>query len=597
MSGHMPPKRVAEAKGLTPELQKTYETLKKVRDSKTVSLKPTPLLKKEIVGLDGEVQPFKLRYYQVQGAYHLMAMRRMILGDDTGTGKTIQTIAALCYLWDADPTLKPIIIAPKSAIGQWANEIRRFTNGIRPIIAGDAKKLKGVEESPVDIRTRTYKEWAESPDRTALIINYALLVRDWHHGGFQPPKEGGKLSKEPVKPGLLDELTAKLGSRVIVVADEATAFKNTATKTWEVVRYLCDRSGRAYGLTATLLKNNLMEGFCIYKAIRPDLFGTKTSFMDVFCHVKMERMKNRLIPMVMGYKNLDLFREKIDPFFLGRKKHMISDELPVVVNREVSFPLSAMEDAKYEEALSGVIELGDGDVREFEEHKALVSLIYCQQVVDSLAMLKFKEGDEINTGLAFDPTTHKVGSLFSKEQALVDLLTDELEEHKVIVYTRFASIVGRLQEILKKQGIKSVRVTGAETTAKKRTDAQVAFQDPKGDVRVIFITSAGSEAINLQAAGATVFYDLPWSWGEYVQILGRMVRIGSPHKGVLAYHLLATRPGAPTKTIDHHVMALLRKKKTLIDKVLGEAAVGALDFSENDGGSSILDLVRMMKAA
>lgn len=593
----MPPKRVPEAKGLTPELQKTYDTLKKVRESKTVALKPTPLLRTEIVGLDGDLQPFKLRYYQVQGTYHLLAMKRMILGDDTGTGKTIQTIAALCYLWDADPKLKPIIIAPKSAIGQWANEIRRFTHGVRPIIAGEGKKLKGSDESPVDIRTRTYKEWAESPDKTALIINYSLLVRDWHHGGFQPPREGGKLSKQPVKPGLLDELTAALGTRIVVVADEATAFKNNNTKTWEVIRYLSDRSGRVYGLTATLLKNNLMEGFSIYKAIRPDVFGTKTSFQDAFCHVKMERMKGRLIPMILGYKNLDLFREKIDPFFIGRKKHMVSDELPVVVNREVACQLSSVEDAKYEEALSGVLELGDGDVRDFEEHKALVSLIYCQQIVDSLAMLKFKEGDEIQSGMAFEPTTHKVGALFSKEQALVDLLTDgELEDAKVIVYTRFESIVSRLQEILKKSGIKSVRVTGAENTAKKRTDAQAAFQDLKSDVRVIFITSAGSEAINLQAAAATIFFDLPWSWGEYVQILGRMVRIGSPHKGVLAYHLLATRPGDPSKTIDHHVMALLRKKKKLIDKVLGEAAVGALDFSDDEGGSSIADLLRMMKS-
>lgn len=592
-----PPKRVAESKGLTPELQKTYDTLKKVRASKTVSLKPTPLLKTEILGLDGEPQPFRLRYYQVQGTYHLMAMKRMVLGDDTGTGKTIQTIAALCYLWDADPTMKPIILAPKSAIGQWASEIRRFTNGVRPIIAGEGKKLKGSNEMPVDIRTRTYKDWAESPDRTALIINYSLLVRDWNHGAFQAPEASGKLSKQPVKPGLLDELTAKLGSRIVIVADEATAFKNIKTKTWETIRYLSDRSGRAYALTATLLKNNLMEGYCIYKAIRPDLFGTKTSFMDAYCIVKMEKMAGRLIPMVLGYRNLDEFREKIDPFFLGRKKHMVSDELPVVVNREVTCTLSAVEDQKYEEALSGILELGDGDVKDFEEHKALVSLIYCQQVVDSLSLLKFKEGDEVRSGLVFDPIIEKVGALFSKEEALVDLLTDgELEDAKVIVYTRFESIVGRLVEILKKKGIKSVRVTGAENTAKKRTDAQAAFQDLKSDVRVIFITSAGSEAINLQAAAATVFYDLPWSWGEYVQILGRMVRIGSPHKGVLAYHLLATRPGDSPKTIDHHVMKLLRKKKALIDRVLGEAAVGALTFEKDDGGGgSLHDLIRMMR--
>src|SRR6185369_3163758 len=90
----------------------------------------------------------------------------------------------------------------------------------------------------------------------------------------------------------------------------------------------------------------------------------------------------------------------------------------------------------------------------------------------------------------------------SKEQALLDLLTDELDGEKVIVYTRFEKLVGRLQAILKEEGIKSVRITGKEratTTRDPRRDAQMAFQDPKSDTRVIFITDAGSEAINLQA--------------------------------------------------------------------------------------------------
>lgn len=587
----MPPKRVAEAKGLSAELQKTYDTLKKVRASTTVALKPTPLLKDTIIGIDGEPQPFKLRYYQVQGAYHLMAMRRMVLGDDTGTGKTVQTIAALCYLWDKDPTLKPIVIAPKSAIRQWASEIRKFTNGVRPVIVGENPKKN---EAPIDARTRTYKDWAEAAEKTVLIINYALLVRDWNHGGFQPPREGGKSAKQPVKPGLLDEITQKLGGRVVVVADEATAFKNMKTKTWEVIRYLCDRSGRSWGLTATLLKNNLEEGYSIYKAIKPDLFGTKQSFLDTFCSYKLEKRAGRLIPMILGYRNLDEFRDKIDPFFIGRKKHMVSDELPVVTSREVLCQLSPAEEAKYEEALSGILELGDGEVRDFEEHKALVSLIYCQRIVDSLALLKFQEGDEVPAGLAFENDSHKIGATFAKEDALVDLLTEELSEEKVIVYTRFESIVGRLQDILKRHGIKSVRVTGKEND-KKRFEAQQQFQDIKSDVRVVFITSAGSEAINLQQAAATVFFDLPWSWGEYVQILGRMVRIGSPHKGVLAYHLLAERVnGDDSKTIDHHVLSLLKKKKKLIDKILGEAAQGALEFDKDD--SAAVELLKLMRA-
>jgi hypothetical protein len=102
---------------------------------------------------------------------------------------------------------------------------------------------------------------------------------------------------------------------------------------------------------------------------------------------------------------------------------------------------------------------------------------------------------------------------------------------------------------------------------------------------VVFISDAGSEAINLQAASAMIFYNSPWSWGGYVQLLGRPIRIGSVHDKVVAVHLVAERPGKSEKTrstIDHYTLAALQKKKSLIDQVLGQSAVGALEFEADE---------------
>lgn len=573
--------------------QRLYDKLKEVRASTSVALKPTPLLKDSIRGFDGSEQAFKLRYYQVQGVYHMLVVPRMVLGDDCGLGKTIETIATLCYLWQKEPKNKVIVLAPKSAIKQWASEIQRFTNGVRTIIAGDKPRPK---ESPVDARRRSYEEWLDAPEdeHVVLILNYAILVRDWNHGGFQPPEQSGKLKKQPVLPGLLDGITSKVGvENLCVVMDECTAFKSDGTKTWEVVRFLADRSRRVYGLTATLLKNRLFEGYCIFKAIKPGVFSTKKAFYDAYCHVELKRLGNARIPIIKGYKNLDGFRAAIDPYYLGRKKHMVATELPVLTTREISFDLNGAEERKYQEALNGIIELGDGEVKDFEAHKALTSLIYCQMIVNSLAMLKFAEGDEVAAGFAWDEDKHKVGTLSSKEQALLDLITGELDDEKIIVYTRFASLVPRLQAILQREGVKSEAITG-KVNDKKRKAAQDVFQDLASDTSVIFITAAGSEAINLQMAKAMVFFDMPWSWGEYLQAIGRMIRIGSPNAGVLAFHLLAKRPDqADPKTIDHHVLKMLRAKKGVIDKVLGEGAVGALNFDKS--GSSVQDLVRALQ--
>ena len=107
------------------KLQKVYETLKKVRASKTVKLKPSPHLRETFIDLEGNEKPFKLRYYQVQGAYHLLVLKRMILGDDTGLGKTIEAIAAMCHMFDRDPNIKIMVVTPKSTVPQWAGEIER----------------------------------------------------------------------------------------------------------------------------------------------------------------------------------------------------------------------------------------------------------------------------------------------------------------------------------------------------------------------------------------------------------------------------------------------------------------------------------------
>jgi SNF2 family DNA or RNA helicase len=572
------------------KLAETYEKLKEIRKSTTLTMKPCPMLRDEI-DVGGKKVPLKLRHYQTQGIYHLLAMKRMILGDAAGIGKTIQALAALSYTWMKETDNKVIVVAPKSALRQWASEVAKFTTGIRTILV----------VGNLDERKKAYQDFVDAPvgpkaEKVILVLNYAILVRDWDAGASRPLLPNGRPDpKAPVTPGLLDTATSKVGA-CTVIYDEAQAFKNQQSKTWQVCRNLSDKANRCYGLTATLLKNELMEGFCILKAIVPSLFTTKTKFMEDFCVTKLQPIAGgRKIPIVVGYRNLDGFRAKIDPFFLGRNKHEVSKELPLLVTKQVVCELSAAENAKYSEALTGILQLGDGEVKDYEASKTMTSLIYCQQIVNSLAMLKFSAGDEIGNELWQD--THTIKETSSKEDALLDLLTGELEGEKVIVYTRFASLVPRLQELLKKEKIKSVAITGKvkDTDRKKHQDL---FQDHESDVKVIFITDAGSEAINLQSASSMIFFDAPWSWGTYVQLLGRPIRIGSIHQTVVVYHLVAERPGSRKKdrmTIDQYTLDLLGSKKDLVDRVLGEAAVGALDFSKKD--NDMKELLRMMKGS
>jgi hypothetical protein len=146
-----------------------YEKLKELRKRTDLEARKASLLRDTFLGFDGLLHPLKLRYYQVQGLMHLLVMKRFVLGDDTGLGKTIQAIAALCYLWEKSPDLKVIILTPKSAVEQWAGEFAKFTTGVKTFVCrGSPAKRRDI---------RAVYERTKGP--TVLITGYRIAVQDF----------------------------------------------------------------------------------------------------------------------------------------------------------------------------------------------------------------------------------------------------------------------------------------------------------------------------------------------------------------------------------------------------------------------------------
>jgi len=168
-----------------------------------------------------------------------------------------------------------------------------------------------------------------------------------------------------------------------------------------------------------------------------------------------------------------------------------------------------------------------------------------------------------------------------------------LSDEKIIVFSRFRRMIDIIMPHLAKNKIKAVRVTGSENED-QRNVAMNAFQDPKSDVRVICLTAAGTEAINLQAAKALICFDTPWSAGDFIQLVGRMIRIGSIHDTCYVMHLLTKRVSGK-KTIDHRVMEVLSKKMTLVEAVLGKRLKGVEDSVSVSVENEISDLYNFLR--
>lgn len=80
-----------------------------------------------------------LRSYQIEGALFLAAAQRALLLDEMGLGKTVQAIAATCLLQRFGGSRDCLIVAPKSVMRHWIDEINRFAHKDCAAVAGDAK--------------------------------------------------------------------------------------------------------------------------------------------------------------------------------------------------------------------------------------------------------------------------------------------------------------------------------------------------------------------------------------------------------------------------------------------------------------------------
>jgi SNF2 family DNA or RNA helicase len=511
----------------------------------------------------------------------------MVLGDGAGLGKTLQTIAAYAFCLQKDPTLKLLIASPKSAMGQWAEEFEKFTSGIKVhVLQNRYGQIKGSNRvAPVPLLKKHGLKHKVHRGFNARRLQYMSVKAHVFVVSYYAIQEDYRF------------LIANRNPNFIVVYDECQEFKNRKTKTWFGASEIAKASCRVYGLSATIIKNKLEEAYNIYRVIVPGLFGSVARFNKEFLKLKKNRIKRggKIIRFnkVIGYKNLDLFRETIDPYFLIRRTRDVANELPSLISKKIVLEMSDKQRMLYRDALNGTIYRERVKVQ-YYEYRELVE--NAPEVTDEMADKLEKLYERYEMSLTEDGmAASKVTALSycqlvsngpqwldpdesgesSKETEFRRVCDQELRCEKTIVFTRFKSGISRLEAILDELEIDHRKITG-DVTGEDRDKARLEFQDTKKDIPIIFITQAGSAALNLQSANVLLFYDTPWSYGDLYQTIGRAQRIGSVHPHLHVIHF------CNRKTIDEHVLKILEDKKDLITDVMGDIAEGAIEFGKTD---------------
>jgi SNF2 family DNA or RNA helicase len=455
--------------------------------------------------------------YQMRGALFLAFRGRSILGDDMGLGKTIQTLAAAELLARERGIERVLVVAPASVKYQWETEIQKYTARPVQVIEGTTEQRRGQYAQPTFYR----------------LVNYEIAVRD------------------------LDELNAWQPD--LIVLDEAQRIKNWESKTSKAVKRL--RSRYAAVLTGTPLENKLEELYSIVQCVDDRRLGP--AFQFLYDH-RMLDDEGKLV----GYRNLNKIREKLEPILLRRTRAEVLTQLPARTANTVYVELADAQRGPYLENQTTLARLLQKKyLSEVDRRRILACIANLRMLCDSTYLL--------------DKETNTSPKLEEFEELLRDLLHSG--PHKVVVFSQWEQMLRKTVEVVERLGA-GYAVLAGSVPSKERRGLIERFRNDD-DCKVFLSTDAGGTGLNLQVADTVINLELPWNPAVLDQRIARVHRLGQ-HRPVQVFNLV-TRD-----TIEEKVLRTVTLKRSLFESLFQGRRDEVL--FENLGQQTFLETVRQI---
>lgn len=439
----------------------------------------------------GQHTPFK---HQKSTAAFMTMNRRAFCFNEQGTGKTASAIWASDFLMKQGAIKRVLVICPLSIMDSaWRSDLFSFA----------MHRSVDIAYGSADKRSKIISGGAEY-----VIINY----------------DGVRIVRDAIINGGFD----------LIIADEATHYKNTSTLRWKNLSRILKPETWLWMMTGTPAAQSPLDAYGLAKLINPTgvprFFG---SFRDMVMY-KVSNFK-----WVPKGSAVDTVFDALQPAIRYTKEDCMDLPDMVYVKREVE--LTRQQKKYYNELKSRMIMQAAGE--EITAVNAAAAMNKLLQI--SCGAVYTDKGDT----LEFD--------IKHRYKVLREVIDESSQ--KVLVFVPFRHAISILADKLNADGISNAVIQG-NVPVGRRTEIFKAFQE-SDDPRVLIIQpAAAAHGVTLTAANTVVWWGPTSSLETYAQANARVHRAGQRHK--------CTVVQLEGSLVEKHVYRLLDSKMDIHTQII-----------------------------
>lgn len=390
------------------------------------------------------------RDYQTVGIAFMYTALSAMLGDSVGLGKTIQIAGTvnLCTIEKEKTGKEPfrfLFLTDKNSIGQISDKLIRHTAQYVHAMSGEQKYVEPFIES-----MENNGVWCSVVGSHSLITNTKFFK--W--------------------------LNLNIDKFDMLIVDESFVLKNSSTDMFKNIQIIRPYFKRFIELNATPYETKIDDFYNQLRLVDDTMLPTRVEFDKEYC----KKDYRGYIPRVVGYKNEDLFRQRISLRYLARTRKELGAKFE---NNNAVLMISSLS----------------SEQKDLMKKTSLWRMVCeCPTALDS--------------DIVFD---------YESVPKLMDLMTilanKVAEEDTVMLYCYYKEAQRELKGFLEAEGYECEIINGETTTKAKEN----IIHDFNNKLFKILITNI-QRSIDLTSCNNLILYSYDYNPQKLVQVEGRVTR-------------------------------------------------------------------------